>query len=101
MRVKPRTPNAQQALCPCAASQTTPTSLLSHTTRDRISKELTFPMKERKRMIWGGNISKENAHSTPHGMKEMPVYTGSGETALSGGKGIRTEKKNAKKKTVS
>lgn len=45
-------------------------------------------------MIWGSNISKEDAHSTPHGMKEaMPVYVGSGETALSGGRGIRTDKK--------
>lgn len=53
-------------------------------------------------MIWGSNISKEDAHSTAHGMKEaMPVYVDSGETALSGGRGIRTEKKNAQKKTIS
>lgn len=53
-------------------------------------------------MIWGSNISKEDAHSTPHGVKEaMPVYVDSGETALSGGRGIRTEKKNAQKKTIS
>lgn len=50
-------------------------------------------------MIWGSNISKEDAHSTAHGMKEaMPVYVDSGETALSGGRGIRTEKKMLRRK---
>lgn len=103
MRVKPRTPNAQQALCLCAASQTTPTSLSSHTTRDRISKELMFPMKERKRMIWGSNIRKKHPlNSTWYEGGDASVHGLRGDSILwrQGDQNRQKKKKCSEKKSA-